>query len=301
MYAPRHIEREILLALYRYSLLTSEHLSTLLHYEQNTIYNAFHTLKQKRWLEQLPLTFVQKNVKGWTLSKDGMEVAFGLTKEYRTHLLRRTNVAIGQTAHLYGSNRFFIHLIRESRSRSADEGLVDWIGMRDSGDRYPVFDAKGKKSTPLRPDGIGAYRFEDGRETVFHVEYDTGSEHLWVLHHKLWQYADTLKGFWDDVSLANVLFITRDINRSMRIMELWQDIRDDAFRRQPVPTVWTTTESALNENGVFASVWNGVSDDRVSFSDFPRLHGTPADSRVPLGKQIREQPFPNTMKKVDKS
>lgn len=291
MFVPRQIEREILLALYRYNLLTSHHLSILLHYEQHTIYNAFHTLKEKCWVQQLPLNFVQKNVKGWTLSRDGMEVAFGLTKEHRTRLLKQNSIVAGQTGHLYGSNRFFIHLIRESLSRPLDEGLIDWIGMRDGGDRYALFDAKGKKTTPLRPDGIGTYRFADQSDLIYHVEYDTGSEHLWVLHNKLWQYADILKGFWDDITLANVLFITRNTHRSMRILELWQEMRDDVFRKQPVPTVWTTTESALDEQGAFAPIWTGLSEQLVSFADFPRLEGNPHNGIIPFGKQIREQPF----------
>lgn len=64
MFVPRQIEREILLALYRYNLLTSQYLSILLHCEQHTTYNAFHTLNKKHWVQQLPLNFVQRNFKG---------------------------------------------------------------------------------------------------------------------------------------------------------------------------------------------------------------------------------------------
>lgn len=73
----RRTEREMLLALYWYNLLTSQRLSILQHDEQHTIYNTCRTLKEKYWVELLPLNFVQKYVKGWTLSRDGMEVALG--------------------------------------------------------------------------------------------------------------------------------------------------------------------------------------------------------------------------------
>ncbi len=290
MFVPRHIEREILLALYRYSLLTTEQLSVLLHYEQPTLYAAFRTLRQKGWTESLSLDFLPRNVKGWVLTKGGMEVAFGLTKEYRTRLLRESSLFAGQTEHLYGSNQFFIDLIRTSRALEASEGLIDWIGMRDAGERYSITDRNGKRSTPLRPDGIGTYRFRDESEVIFHVEYDTGSEHLWVLHNKLWQYADVLKSFWADISLANVLFITRDARRSERIQTLWREMCKDAFRRQPIPAVWTATESSLASGHLFDSVWQGVEGEPVSFLYFPHFEGGHADRSIPFGKQIRIQP-----------
>ncbi|KUO95808.1 replication-relaxation family protein [Ferroacidibacillus organovorans] len=299
MFVPRHIEREILLALYRYRMLTSEQLSLLLHYELPTLYNAFRTLKQKRWVEPLSLDFLPRNVKGWILTKEGMEVAFGLTKEYRIQLLRRSNSPIGQTEHLYGSNRFFTDLIRHSLHGPDEEGLIDWIGMRDGGDRYSIVDRKGKKTTPLRPDGIGTYRFANGNDVIFHVEYDTGSEHLWVLHNKLWQYVDILKQFWSNLSLVNVLFITRDPRRSERILGLWKVMREDAFRRQSVPAVWTVTEGTLAKQGPFASVWIGSEYTAASFQDFPRLDGRHADRSVPLGKQMHIQPFAKGVKGAD--
>lgn len=299
MFVPRHIEREVLLALYRYRMLTSEQLSILLHYELPTLYNAFRILKQKRWVEPLSLDFLPRNVKGWILTKEGMEVAFGLTKEYRIQLLRRSNNPIGQTEHLYGSNRFFTDLIRHSLHSPDDEGLIDWIGMRDAGDRYSIVDRKGKKTTPLRPDGIGIYRFANGHDVIFHVEYDTGSEHLWVLHNKLWQYADILKQFWSNLSLVNVLFITRDPRRSERILELWKVMREDAFRRQPVPAVWTVTEGTLAKQGPFVPVWIGSEHTAASFQDFPRLNGRHADRSVPHGKQVHIQPFAKEVKGAD--
>lgn len=288
--APRHIEREILLALYRYSLLSAEQLRTLLHYEQNTLYAAFRTLRQKGWAEPLSLDFRPGNVKGWVLTKGGVEVAFGLTKEYRRGLLRKSGLFTGQAEHLYGSNQFFIQLIQQSLTQAAEEGLIDWIGMRDAAERYQVTDRNGKRSTPLRPDGIGTYRFEDGSEVIFHLEYDTGSEHLWMLHNKLWQYTDILKSFWTDISLANVLFITRDARRCERILLLWRDLCQDAFLRQPRPAVWVTTESSLTVRDPLDSVWQGVDSRPVSWLDFPRFPGGHADRSTPYGKQTRTQP-----------
>lgn len=291
MDAPRQIERDILLSLYRYSMLTAEQLGILLHYQPRTIHSACRALKQKNWAEPMSLDFLPRNVKGWMLTKEGTRIAFGLTKEQRTWLLRQSGFLLGHMEHLHGSNYFFTDLIRHSLTLPEQEGLIDWIGMRDGGERYPVFTRKSQRTTPLHPDGIGTYRFANSSEIIFHVEYDTGSEHLWVLHGKLWKYVDVLKTFWADVTLANVLFITRDPRRSARILELWQGMRDDAFRKQPTPTVWTTTEDELSEQGPFAPVWQGLQTNGVSFLDFPRLSGGNGDRSVPIGKQTREQPF----------
>ncbi|KYP79873.1 replication-relaxation family protein [Ferroacidibacillus organovorans] len=291
MKIPHRIEQEMLLALYRYSMLTTDQLSTLLHYKIDTIYKTSRSLRHQEWIESQSLDFIRRNTKGWVLTRKGIEVAFGLTKEHRPYLLRQTNAAFGQAPHLFGVNRFFTDLIRHSLTRRPEEGLIDWIGMRDGGERYAIVNRKNQRTTPLRPDGIGTYRFANSSEIIFHVEYDTGSEHLWVLHGKLWKYVDVLKTFWADVTLANVLFITRDPRRSARILELWQGMRDDAFRKQPTPTVWTTTEDELSEQGTLAPVWQGLETNAVSFLDFPRLSGGNGDRSVPIGKQTREQPF----------
>ena len=292
MFVPSRTESEILLALYRYSLLTIDQLTALLHLERKTLYQAFHNLKEKGWVEPLPLGFIKRHVKGWILTKNGLEVAFGLTKEYRSRPMRQPPSLGGQAGHLYGSNQFFVHLIKESLTRPRGEGLIEWIGMRDAGNRYAVTDQKGKKTTPVRPDGIGTYRFSDHSETTFHVEYDTGSEHLWVIHNKLWQYADVLKQFWSDITLANVLFITREHPRSLRVLELWRDMNEEVFRRQPVPAVWTATEQSLLKQGSFEPVWMGIGG-QGSFEDFPRLEGRTDDGMIPHGKQTRENPFSN--------
>lgn len=294
MDAPRQIERDMILGLYRYSVLSAEQLGTLLHYHPRTINNTCRSIKEKNWADPLPLDFLPRNVKGWILTKEGMRIAFGLTKEQRTWLLRQTGLLIGHLEHLYGSNRFFTDLIQQSLTRPDQEGLIDWIGMRDGGDRYPVFNSKNQKTTPLRPDGIGIYRFADGREVICHVEYDTGSEHIWVIHGKLWNYREILKTFWADITRANVLFITRDSRRSERILELWQSMRNDIFRNQPTPTIWTATEDQLMEHGAFAPVWQGIEMKNVSFLDFPRLSGGNGDRSVPLGKQTRQKPFTKT-------
>lgn len=176
MLAPRNQEQEFLLALYRYTMLTVDQLCTLLHYRPDTMYQTLGKMKKSDWVQPMRLAFLRHNVKGWSLTKAGLQLNLGLTKENRSALLRQPGSPPSQVVHLYGTNCFFTNLILESLSY-VDEGLVEWIGMRHSGDRYAITDAKGRRATPIRPDGIGTYRFADGSAVTFHVEYDTGSEH----------------------------------------------------------------------------------------------------------------------------
>lgn len=195
MKAPSTTEREVLLALYRYTMLTTKQLSVILHYHPRNVQIALRTLRNEHWADPIQLSFLEHNVKGWVLSKSGLEMAFGLTKEQRPGLLRRAGQSLTQVAHLYGSNHFFSSLIAESLTRPESEGIIEWAGMRDGGERYAVTDSKGKRRMPVRPDGIGTYRFTNGTSTVFHVEYDTGSERLWIIHDKLTQFAEHLPKF----------------------------------------------------------------------------------------------------------
>ena len=248
MKAPNSLEREVLLAIYRYTILATKQLSLLLHYHPHNIQIAIRTLRNEHWADPIHLSFLERNVKGWVLSKSGLEMAFGMTKEQRPGLLRRAGQNLTQVEHLYGTNQFFSSLITESLVRPVSEGLIEWIGMRDGGERYAVTDSKGKRRMPLRPDGVGTYRFTNGTSTVFHVEYDTGSERLWIIHDKLTQYAEHSSKFWRNPTWTSVLFITRDDHRTTRILHVWRELQTKAFKGMPVPEVRVASVSQLRNH-----------------------------------------------------
>jgi len=272
---PRNQEQEVLLALYRYSMLTVDQLCMLLHYRPNTMYQTLSKMRKLDWTQPMRLAFLPHNV-GWTLTKEGLQLAFGLTKETRAALLPQPGTPPNPAVPLYGTNRFFPE---------------PFSGMRDSGDRYAITNAKGRRATPIRPDGIGTYRFSDGSVVTFHVEYDTGSEHAWTLYQKLWTYALHLPKFWSDVGSANVLFITREEHRVGRILELWDGLLETHLKGQPIPGVWAISERRLDSEGILGSVWNGSSGWTSLFEDFPQTDGDAYSSVTPLGKQTRLPPF----------
>jgi len=290
--APSTIEQEVLLALYRYTMLTTKQLSAVCHYHPRNVQIALRTLRQEHWADPMQLSFLERNVKGWVLSKSGLEMAFGLTKEQRPGLLRRAGQSLTQVEHLYGTNYFFSSLIAESLVRPESEGLIEWIGMRDSGERYAVTDGKGKRRMPVRPDGIGTYRFTNGTSTVFHVEYDTGSERLWIIQDKLTLYAEHLSKFWRNPTWTSVLFITQDEHRASRILHVWKELQTKSLKGMPVPEVRVASVSQLQHHGPLGRVWADTNASRASLAELPRIRNSGDDGASVLGKQPRASSFP---------
>jgi len=218
-------------------------------------------------------------------------MAFGLTKEQRPGLLRRAGQSLTQVAHLYGSNQFFSSLIAVSLTRPGSEGLIEWTGMRDGGERYAVTDSKGKRRIPVRPDGIGVYRFTNGTSTVFYVEYDTGSERLWIIQDKLTQYAEHLPKFWRNPAWTSVLFITQDDHRTNRILHVWKELQTKALKGMPVPEVRVASASHLQHHGALGHVWADTGALLSSLAELPRIRNSGDEGATVLGKQPRASSF----------
>lgn len=62
-------------------------------------------------IQGMPLKFLTGNIKGWALTKDGFNVAYGLSEEANPKYPRNKGAFPGQAEHLYGTNQFFISLI----------------------------------------------------------------------------------------------------------------------------------------------------------------------------------------------
>jgi hypothetical protein len=90
--------------------------------------------------------------------------------------------------HMTGASWFFAALARHTREHGGGE-LTAWLSEQELITRlYLHRPARDDGSTP-HPDGLGIWA-EDGRDIVFLLEYDTGSEHLPQLAGKLPGYAD---------------------------------------------------------------------------------------------------------------
>ncbi|MGH3304840.1 MAG: replication-relaxation family protein, partial [Streptosporangiaceae bacterium] len=89
-------------------------------------------------------------------------------------------------SHLTGANWFFVALAADAR---ADGGqLRMWLGEADAALYHDPFVPALSRGQGPHPDGLGCWA-ECGREVIFFLEHDTGTEHLPRLEAKLPGYA----------------------------------------------------------------------------------------------------------------
>jgi Replication-relaxation len=82
-----------------------------------------------------------------------------------------------------GRNWFFVAVVRHARQHGGE--LREWLNEADTAARYKNTATNRDDQARLpRPDGAGTWA-EDGKEVLFLLEYDTGTEHLSVLVGKL--------------------------------------------------------------------------------------------------------------------
>lgn len=211
-------------------MLTAGQLRILLNYEPFSMYRVLGQMRKEDWIQGMPLKFLTGNVKGWALTKDGFNVAYGLSEEADPKYPRNKGAFPGQAEHLYGTNQFFISLISASID-CPGEGLIEWLGVRGAADNFAI-ETKGKRTTPLRPDGEGIYRFSDGKHVELLFEYDTGTEHTRMIQDKLENYGDHIWQLWQEkAGLVNVLFVTRTSHRALKIRAWWNWYLKEWFRK----------------------------------------------------------------------
>jgi hypothetical protein len=111
-------------------------------------------------------------------------------------------------AHMTGANWFFIALARHARHDTGHgTELREWLNEAQAEEwvlTHARYISSGQEVP--RPDGLGVWA-EDGRETAFFLEHDTGSERLAQLAGKLPGYGDAAKHMADrDVTCPLLLF-----------------------------------------------------------------------------------------------
>jgi hypothetical protein len=102
--------------------------------------------------------------------------------------------------HLTGANWFFVSLAHHARTSGGE--LQRWMSEMETARflyGYRPFMTPARLQASPHPDGLGVWA-EDGRDDVFLLEYDTGSEHLPQLAGKLRGYAELA----DETSAAQV-------------------------------------------------------------------------------------------------
>lgn len=281
-------KKEMLVALYRYTMMTSQQLATVLHYQVPTIYGIVVELKEQGLVRSIPLPFLRKNHVGYILTGYGAKAAASLVGEEDVFRAKAWEDNPVQLEHFYGTNAFFVSLIRHSLLHSG-EGLLEWQSTRESAEQYAHFKESGQKLAPLRPDGMGSYLLPGRGKLILHVEYDTGSENLWKLQDKLWNYGKLLPSIWNAVESVNVLFVTQIEARPKRLLELWRSLGEGPLLCKSMPRIWAISEKEWVQSGAAEALWWGTGGERMRLKDMPVLP-LPPEANLPIvGKQPRER------------
>jgi hypothetical protein len=281
-------KKEVILMLYRHILCTPEQLSITLRYQVPTIYGIVVELRKKGLLQSIQLSFLSRNRVAYALTAYGARAAAILAKEEEIYRPKAWEEAPVQLEHYFGTNAFFISLIRQSLPLP-HEGLVEWLSTRESAERYAHFKESGKKTLPLRPDGMGTYTIQNQGRIVFHLEYDTGSENLWRIQDKLWNYGRILPDIWNEVESIHLLIVTKVENRPKQIIQLWEALREGPLAGVKLPQVWSISEREWKQKGASESEWLGAKGKRARFKEMQVLPCLNAELPY-LGKQQRDRP-----------
>jgi len=281
-------KKEMLVALYRHTMLTAQQLSLYLHYSIKTIYSMAVDLKAQGLIRSTFLPFLRHNHVGYNLTAYGARAAAGLAGDEKVYRAKAWEEDPVQMEHFFGTNAFFISLIRHSLIYDK-EGLVEWLDPREAAERYAQFKENGHKAMPVKPDGFGTYLLPDCGRLVFHLEYDTGTESMWRLKDKMWNYGRLLPTIWKKVENVHVLFLTQIEGRARQLLPIWESLcKGDSFIGTPIPQVWAISEMEWKQGGVPHAKWWGVNGERVTLKEM-QLLPLPPEAHLPiLGKQFRE-------------
>ena len=282
-------KKEMLLALYRYQVMSPRQLALLLGYERTSIHRVASPLQRQEWISSLQLPFLMGNSKGYVLNHAGAKAAAYWYGEAEKFTFRAWENMPAQLDHSYGTNEFFIRLL-ECNLQCPNEGWTEWMGTRDAAERYANFDAKGKKKLLLKPDGVGTYQFANGERLIVHLEYDTGSESLWRLQEKMWNYGSVLPDVWPQAEKVNVLILTRGEGRVENMMRLWDSLRQGPLADQSCPSIWCACEEQFyaQEN---ECLWLGEANRSATWRQMPRMLALQQKRPMFLGKQRRVDLF----------
>ncbi|MCY9668712.1 replication-relaxation family protein [Paenibacillus alginolyticus] len=280
-------KKEMMMALYRYTLLTAEQGAALLNYRIKTVYSMVAQLRAEGVIRSILLPFLRNHHVGYCLSAKGARAAASLCGDEETFRAKAWEDDPVQLEHYYGTNRFFTDLIHHSLPISGD-GFMEWLDPREAADRYVQVNASGRKTRPVKPDGFGSYLRSGRGRLVFHLEYDTGTENLWRLKDKLFNYGRLLPAIWPQVEAVHVLFVTKIASRPKALLDIWEVLQKETFSGDHLPNVWAIHETEWKERGVDRALWWGSEERRLCLMDLPLLP-LPPDTTAPiLGKQLRE-------------
>lgn len=256
--------QETLILLYRYVMLSPTQVATLLNVDPTVASRILSRLAREG--QALKLVIGNTRV-AYTPTRNGAELAANLLGEAEYFDPKIWATPNRQVKHTLGTNQFMVSLIKHSKP---PEGLVEWLGTRETFDRYSV-EKDGRRVGILRADARGVYLTRAG-PVLFHVEFDTGTESMSRIEDKFWRYAKAVPQFFDRPSEANVLFVTLGKVRKRRLAALLERLLEHPGLKA-VPSFAVTTLGEA-EADALGKIWLIPGREGLwSFYDLPRIAG----------------------------
>ena len=285
-------QKEIVVALYRYLMMSAEQLARLLNYDLRTVYNLVSRLRKQGWIRDVGLGFLGHNHCAYTLTFEGARRASLLVdRQFRPRVWKNRMVG---SERLYYTNEFMTQLMVWSEEEP-NEGLVEWMGPAEAAERYVLFDREtGKKKIRLKPGAVGSYVFSDAGRLLFHLEVDMASASIWGMQDQLLDYGEILYRIWGNEQVKNIhVFVMAANSERMRHMRsLWRHLVDGMLLGKPLPNVWFMTHEEFLMGGPFYSRWTNLGNETVTLRDLPLLPLNREQKDLAwLGKRQRCSPF----------
>lgn len=248
--------RKILIALYKYHVMTPWQLGVLLNHRTGYVYNAISKMKElieQEKVKRISVPFIWPNAAAYHLDKQlAYWVSDTLKEETKPVNWPEVPSSVIQTL---TAHNFTCELILATKE-VADAGIIEWLGHRDVQEKYRELDEKEKKSYGLKLDGYGVFQVpNDSGQVIYNLDVFTGEETEMVLEDKIVSYIRVLKEFWlDDTDKVSVLLLCHSEIMVSRLAEIWESIAD----REPgiKPMIGITYYKDLIEQGVLGDIWH---------------------------------------------
>lgn len=204
--------QETIILLYRYVMLTPSQVAVLLNVHAASASRTLSRLLDDGQVLRLP---IGGHSAAYTPTRSGAELAAHLLGEEQYFEPRIWAAPNRQVKHTLGTNQFMISLFKHSKP---PEGLVEWLGTRETYDRYSI-EKDGKRVGLLRADARGVFLTTTGA-ILFHVEFDTSTESMSRIEDKFKRYVQTVPQFFERPPEVNVLFVSLGKVRKRRLAAL---------------------------------------------------------------------------------
>lgn len=283
--------RKVILALFRYRIMTTNQLALLLSYKVEYIHNVMSMLNTI--VPRMRRPFNWKTTKVYYLDK---KIATWAADALKEPMPGQWEDPPNNMVQILTANQFVCKLIRSTLNNEA-AGIMEWFGPGAASEKYAVFDPdkEDKKSLPIKPDAYGIYH-PPGKEelVIFHIEALTGEELAPYLEDKVKTYLQTLKEYWGrEVSQVSILFLCLDLPIMNLIRGIWNNLADRVIDEKPmfgVALYHEVIDGELNEEA-----WYLEDGSKVPLSYFAKFNGSSTHVRY-IGKE-KKQIYPSFIKK----